>query len=225
MPLSPASALLTTFITPFGFHNFRRLPFGISSAPEHFQRRMSETLNGLEGTVCLMDNIIAYTLHNTRRTRQVTARSPTASTGPGHDSQLRKVHVCPVICQVSRSHGQRRQTRPRQGICHCKIRDVCRFLGMINQLSKFSLHLSDNYDQAHSRAPHEGRGVGVRTAAMRRLDQSEARTRSQSDPRPIRPRPRDRALGRCILAGSQGSSTPRSRKLVSCSRWRSSHVQ
>ena len=35
--LSPAkSALLTTFITPFGRYCFRRLPFGISLAPEHF---------------------------------------------------------------------------------------------------------------------------------------------------------------------------------------------
>ena len=37
IPLSPESALLTTFITPFGRYYFRRLPFGISSAPEHFQ--------------------------------------------------------------------------------------------------------------------------------------------------------------------------------------------
>lgn len=35
--LSPESMLLTTFITPFQRFCFRRLPFGISSAPEHFQ--------------------------------------------------------------------------------------------------------------------------------------------------------------------------------------------
>ena len=51
IPLSPASALLTTFITHSGRYHFRRLPFGISSAPELFQRRMSEALHGLSGTV------------------------------------------------------------------------------------------------------------------------------------------------------------------------------
>ena len=37
IPLSPESRPLTTFITPFGRFCFNKLPFGISSAPEHFQ--------------------------------------------------------------------------------------------------------------------------------------------------------------------------------------------
>ena len=73
-PLSPESALLTTFITPFGRFHFRRLPFGISSAPEHFQRRMTEALSGLPGTVCLMDDIL---VHGTTREE--------------HDDRLRQV--------------------------------------------------------------------------------------------------------------------------------------
>ena len=40
VPLAPESSLLTAFLTPFGRYCFHRLPFGISSAPEHFQRRM-----------------------------------------------------------------------------------------------------------------------------------------------------------------------------------------
>ena len=36
IPLFKNSALLTTFITPFGRFCFNRLPFGISSAPELF---------------------------------------------------------------------------------------------------------------------------------------------------------------------------------------------
>ena len=45
--LSKQSSLLTTFITPFGRFCFNRLPFGISSAPELFQKRMSFALEGL----------------------------------------------------------------------------------------------------------------------------------------------------------------------------------
>ena len=55
--LASESALLTMFITPFGSYCFKRLPFGILSAPEVFQRRMSEILNRIEGAVCMMDDI------------------------------------------------------------------------------------------------------------------------------------------------------------------------
>lgn len=58
--LSKASELLTTFITPFGRYCFTRLPFGITSAPEYFRRRMSEILAGLPGVVNLMDDILIF---------------------------------------------------------------------------------------------------------------------------------------------------------------------
>ena len=60
IPLSPESIPLTTFITPYGRYCFHRLPFGITSAPEHFQRRMSEVLGDLEGVVCMMDDVIVH---------------------------------------------------------------------------------------------------------------------------------------------------------------------
>ena len=37
IPLSAASRPLTIFITPFRRYCFNKLPFGITSAPEHFQ--------------------------------------------------------------------------------------------------------------------------------------------------------------------------------------------
>ena len=57
IPLSPDS---TTFLTPYGCYCLHRLPFSITSAPEHFQRRMSILLDGMEGIVCLMDDILVY---------------------------------------------------------------------------------------------------------------------------------------------------------------------
>jgi len=36
----------------------KRLPFGISSAPEHFQKRMDKELSGIEGVKCPMDDIL-----------------------------------------------------------------------------------------------------------------------------------------------------------------------
>ncbi|KAI3373366.1 hypothetical protein L3Q82_006673 [Scortum barcoo] len=40
IPLSKESSLLTTFITPLGRYCYNRLCLGISSAPEHFQKRV-----------------------------------------------------------------------------------------------------------------------------------------------------------------------------------------
>jgi len=56
--LNPESAKLTTFITPFGRYTFKRLPFGISSAPEYFQKRMDKEFSGIEGVKCHMDHIL-----------------------------------------------------------------------------------------------------------------------------------------------------------------------
>ena len=60
IPLDPEAAKLTTFITPFGRYHFQRLPFGISSAPEIFQRVMADLLTEQEGTVLYMDDILVY---------------------------------------------------------------------------------------------------------------------------------------------------------------------
>lgn len=40
--LDEDSSLLTTFWTPFGRYRWTRLPFGLSSAPEEFQRKQHE---------------------------------------------------------------------------------------------------------------------------------------------------------------------------------------
>jgi hypothetical protein len=58
VPLSAESAHLTIFITPYGRFCFNRLPFGITSAPEHFQRRMSELVEDIEGVVYLVDDFL-----------------------------------------------------------------------------------------------------------------------------------------------------------------------
>ena len=57
IPLSEDSRPLTTFLTPFGRYQFNKLPFGISCAP---QRRMNKILEGLEGFVCLIDDVLVF---------------------------------------------------------------------------------------------------------------------------------------------------------------------
>ncbi|UYV68293.1 K02A2.6-like, partial [Cordylochernes scorpioides] len=60
IPLSPDCQHLTTFITPFGRYKYCRMPFGISLAPEHFQRIMSIILQGMDGVMCYLDDILIF---------------------------------------------------------------------------------------------------------------------------------------------------------------------
>lgn len=56
--LDDTSSLLTTFNTPFGRYRWKRMPFGTSSAPEVFQRRMCEVVEGLKGVEVVTDDFV-----------------------------------------------------------------------------------------------------------------------------------------------------------------------
>lgn len=56
--LDEKSSYLTTMITPFGRYRWNRLPFGLKVSSEVFQHRLDETLGNLEGTFCVIDDII-----------------------------------------------------------------------------------------------------------------------------------------------------------------------
>ncbi len=48
--LDDSSSTLCTFNTPFGRYMFKRLPFGISSAPDVFQKDTTTMLEGLDAS-------------------------------------------------------------------------------------------------------------------------------------------------------------------------------
>ena len=58
--LSHESSILTTFNTIFGRYRFNRLPFGIISAQDEFQRRVDEAYEGLQGVSAIVDDVIVY---------------------------------------------------------------------------------------------------------------------------------------------------------------------
>ncbi|XP_054257475.1 uncharacterized protein K02A2.6-like [Macrosteles quadrilineatus] len=58
--LAEESQDYTTFITPFGRYKFRKLPFGITSAPEEFQRRMSKALEGAKNCLVHIDDCLIW---------------------------------------------------------------------------------------------------------------------------------------------------------------------
>ena len=58
--LDDESSLLTTFNTPYRRYLWLRIPFGLSVSPEIFQKRVNQTLEGLEGVLNIADDIIIY---------------------------------------------------------------------------------------------------------------------------------------------------------------------
>ena len=58
--LGEKSSYTTTFATPFGRYRWKRLPFGICSASEEYQRRMEDALENLDGIVICADDVLIY---------------------------------------------------------------------------------------------------------------------------------------------------------------------
>ena len=148
--LAENSQLLTTFLTPFGRYCFQRLPFGLKSAPERFQKRMLNELEGLEGVICIMDDILVH-----------------GKTQKEHDERLEavltrliraRITLNPEKCEFSRKQLKfaghslsaqgigpdpdktaaiEKMERPQN------VAELRRFLGMINHQQKFIENLSE----------------------------------------------------------------------------------
>ncbi|KAL7834774.1 hypothetical protein SRHO_G00290210 [Serrasalmus rhombeus] len=58
MNVDESSRELLTIITHKGLYRYRRLPYGVTSAPSLFQRAMDQILNGLAEVQCYLDDIL-----------------------------------------------------------------------------------------------------------------------------------------------------------------------
>ena len=60
LELHPDSWSITTLTTHCGLYRYKRLMFGINSAPEVYQHVIQQTLQGCEGVVNISDDIIVH---------------------------------------------------------------------------------------------------------------------------------------------------------------------
>ena len=58
--LNNESSVLTTFNTPFGRYKFHRLPFGLYTSQDVFQKTVDEAYKGLSGVEIIADDILVY---------------------------------------------------------------------------------------------------------------------------------------------------------------------
>ncbi|XP_061135154.1 polyadenylate-binding protein-interacting protein 1 isoform X4 [Syngnathus typhle] len=150
VPLAPESAHYTTFITPFGRFHFNRLPFGIASAPEHFQRRMSMILNGLPGVVCHMDDILIWGKdqpeHNARL-HTVLNKLQAAGVTLNMDKCELSTQQVKFLGHILSAEGVRPDPDKIRAVIAMKepsnVSEVRSFLGMVNQLGKFISGLAE----------------------------------------------------------------------------------
>ena len=150
IPLEKESRLLTTFITPSGRYCFIKLQFGISSAPELFQKTMSKILHGLDGVLCLMDNVLVF--GHTREehdTRLMAALERTEAAGVTLNTQKCKFAKDGLrfLGHIISKDGVRADPAKTTAVLQMKppqdIAELQRFMGMVNQLGKFSPNLAE----------------------------------------------------------------------------------
>ena len=154
--LSHDSSLLTTFITPFGRYCFRRLPFGITSAPEYFQRRMCDILSGLKGVVCLIDDVLVYGATQEEHDKNLSAvLNQIQEAGLTLNKEKCEFSTTSIkfLGQVVDANGIKPDPDKITAINNMpqptNTTELRRFLGMVNQLNKFSPYLSDHMKPLH----------------------------------------------------------------------------
>ena len=150
IPLSAESHLLTTFIMPYGRYCFNKLPFGITSAPELFQRRMSRILEGLPGVLCLMDDIIIFgTTHDEHDSRLMATLQQLETTGVTFNHgkcEFRRTEL-KFLGHIVNKEGIHADPDKTAAIVNMKppnnVSELRRFMGMANQMEKFTPRLAE----------------------------------------------------------------------------------
>jgi len=149
MPLTKESGPLTTFLTPYGRYCFKKLPFGISSAPEFFQKRMNCILNGLEGVLCLVGDVLVFGTNRQEHDIRLEAVMQRLQ-NEGVTLNLSKCAFLKdqvkFLGHVVNKHGIQADPEKVSAIVKMKppsnITELRRLLGMANQLGKFSPNMA-----------------------------------------------------------------------------------
>ena len=150
LKLSETSSYLTTFNTPFGRYRFTRLPFGLVSAQDEFQRKMDEVFEGLPGVTPLIDDVIVS--GRTRKEHDVNLR---AALDRARDKNLKLnpeklevgVQEVAYFGHLITSEGLRPDPEKVEAIKNMPPptdkKELKTVLGMINFLAKFAPKLSE----------------------------------------------------------------------------------
>ena len=142
--LDHESAKLCTFNTPFGRYMFKRLPFGISSAQDVFQRVMSEIFQDIEGVEVLVDDILIWTESEEQHDKilkEVLTRSRKHNLKLNIDKSQIKCSEVRYTGHLLNHSGLKPDPKKVKAITEISEpqnkEELQRFLGMVTYLAKF----------------------------------------------------------------------------------------
>ena len=148
--LAEESRDYTTFITPFGRYRYRKMPFGISAAPEFFQRQMNKILDGLNGVVCMMDDILVVGStkeEHDSRLAEVLKKVEEAGMTLNKDKCVFGVQEVKFLGHILNKDGigvdPEKEKAIREMPAPTDRKGLQRFLAMVNYLSRFSPLISE----------------------------------------------------------------------------------
>eukprot|EP00795_Rhopilema_esculentum_P001594 gene1594-16049_t len=152
--LSDESCQLTTFLSCWGRFCFNRLPYGISTGSEQFQRCMGEKLEGLEGVEVLTDDIIVHGANQQQHNQQlrvVLNKLVEANITLNLKKCEFNVKSVKVLGHVISSNGISADPSKVNAITSMQkpnnVKELRSFLGMVNQFSKSKSHLASETKQ------------------------------------------------------------------------------
>ncbi|XP_075533767.1 uncharacterized protein LOC142566761 [Dermacentor variabilis] len=108
--LSEECQKLTTFITPYGRYCYRRLPFGITTAPNIFQRKLSQVVEGLDGVLNYSDDILVCgknKVEHDNRLRNVLDRQEQTGVTLSKEKYCFAVEQVPFLGMICDANGVR----------------------------------------------------------------------------------------------------------------------
>ena len=147
--LDEKSSALTTFNTPFGRFRYKKMPMGLASSPEIFQRSMTELFGDLDGVEVIMDDILVHApdivTHN-NRLQAVLQRAKEYNLKLNRDKLRLAQSEVEYIGHVLTANGVRASDDKVKAILEMQDpqskEDLMRFLGMVTYVRKFIPNLS-----------------------------------------------------------------------------------
>lgn len=148
--LDEDSSRLCTFNTPFGRYRFTRLPFGIKSAPEVYQKAMSQMVEDIEGAEAIMDDILIWGVdqaEHDERLKKVLDRALKYNLKLNADKcEFRKTEVT-YMGHVLTDGGLKVDPEKVRAVESIRApsnkQELMTFLGFVQYLGKFMPHMSE----------------------------------------------------------------------------------
>ena len=148
--LDESSSRLCTFNTIFGRYSYTRLPFGITSAPEVFQKRANEIFGDIPGVFVIFDDLLIAAeseAEHEQVLRMVFERARATGVRFNRNKIQLRVRECKYIGHTLTPEGIRPDVEKVKAIVDMTsptdVKELHRLQGMVTYLSKFVPNLAD----------------------------------------------------------------------------------